>query len=529
MQNTKNKTELSVITLVFAVMLIIGICVYDDYGISTDEAYQRNHSIVTYRWLNRTFFNRGVLINEGTEDLMHYGSRYYGVAIQLPLVFSEDVYQVLRHEPMPQGTVYHMRHLYTYFIYVFALFCFYLMLKDIFQTWISGIAGVLMIYSFGRFFAHSFYNIKDLMFTSLFMISMFCAVRALKTDYAAKWCLLFAVSSAFTVSSRLVGALLPAALLLVILIDHIIHRKPLPVKALLLICAAYPIWLLITPASWTDPINFSLRYMRKFSDYKDSMTHTPMFEGTTVRKENLPWNYILQWIGITVPLVYLVFSALGLIFFGFRITRKTERESMDPLCSRIMMIVLMIFAAAILYQIIKRPAVYHDWRHLFFLYPLIIVYAVFGFHTLFYGNLPAVKWTSAAVLTLSLVYNFFLIIQNHPAEYMSYNPIGQQVGDQYEGDYYGLSIFQQLMWIVDNNTEQKSVTAYGNNRWRLKKDYWMLSDAQREQVVIPSVDTDYIIFWHQRGTNFPEIEGYEEVYPVISYGVKISALYQKKD
>ena len=273
--------------ILFGALILIGIITYRDYGIGMDEPMQRRHAVVAYRWLNRTFFDRGVLVHYGSEEWESEGSKYYGVAIQLPLVFAEDVYQLVTHEPMPIRTIFHMRHLYCYFIFVFSLFCFYRMVKDMFGSELLAAAGVLMIFSFGRFFAEAFLNIKDVVFSSLCVITLFYAERIRLTKYEKKWGILFAIATAFTVSSRLAAAIIPLLLIVFILVKTVIRHEKFPLKILLLICLAYPVWLLITPASWTDPLGFSLGYVTTFSDY-NAWDGVVLFEGKYLWKDQVP-------------------------------------------------------------------------------------------------------------------------------------------------------------------------------------------------------------------------------------------------
>ena len=100
----------------FLIILIIGLMIYDDYGIGWDESQERASSLVSYRYLNRVLLNRGVFVNEMTEDISTYRDHYYGVSIQLPLMFIEDVYQLATHEPMSYTQIYHVRQLYCFFL-----------------------------------------------------------------------------------------------------------------------------------------------------------------------------------------------------------------------------------------------------------------------------------------------------------------------------------------------------------------------------------------------------------------------------
>ncbi len=564
-----SKFAKTVSIIVFIVFVIVGLLSYRDYAISIDEPIHRMYSIVTYRWVNRTLFDRGVFINEGTEDLGNFEEKYYGVAIQLPLLVAEDIYQMVKHEPMPVRSIYHMRHIYFHLIYILSLYCFFCLTAKIFHSDWAGILAVLMIYSFGRFFAESFYNTMDTVFASLCMISFFCAYKVLSAGCGTKWCLIFAVVTAFTVSSRMAGAMIPLGLMVLILMDRIRYRQPFPWKPFLLIAAAYPIWILITPASWTNPLKFSFEFISAFSDYH--WNGVVLFEGKYLWKEEVPADYWLRWIGMTVPLVYQVFAVIGLFLFVRHIFKiilnksnvdvsiqngargglatcaaKPTQACLSPCASlgseqlhlyydttdKILLIMFVLFTGSLLYQIICHPTVYNSWRHGFYLYPLLITFAV-------YALLRLKQWKMrtgvicTAVTSLSLVYHLILLVVNHPAQYTAFNLIGQRFADQYEGDYWGMSVFQCLNWILDQGSEPVTVSPYyPRTKGMIYNDLNMLTDEEQERISVAFVDSDYQIVLKSGNGIFeyeanPEIEGYTEVYPVMSYGSEIASVYQK--
>ena len=64
-----------------------------DYGCCVDEAKQRNHALVVYKFLNQKLLKRTIDGLQNVPDLKEYGSAgLYGVVLQLPLVFIEDIF-----------------------------------------------------------------------------------------------------------------------------------------------------------------------------------------------------------------------------------------------------------------------------------------------------------------------------------------------------------------------------------------------------------------------------------------------------
>ncbi len=244
-----------------------------------------------------------------------------------------------------------------------------------------------MVYLFGRFFAQSFYNIKDMIFASLMMIAMLCANKVFSSGRKPLWCLLFAISSAFLVSSRIVGALIIIFVLLAMLVQDLIVRGKSPedtwkkagifkkLLPYLLVCCSYPIWLLITPASWTDPIDFSLGYVGRFANF-DTWKGVFAFAGRLIDQDSVPRSYFITWIVLTVPIVNQLLCLFGIGHFCLRSRRAKVSEAGKP----ILWISLLILIVTLGYQFIRQAIAYNGWRHVFYLYPLMVLFDTYGLH-----------------------------------------------------------------------------------------------------------------------------------------------------
>ncbi len=501
--------------LLFALILIIGLAVYDDYGMSSDEVIQRVHVIVSYRWVNQTLFGRNCFKPYAMYgDLQDFTDRYYGVAIQIPPLLLEDIYQHVTKTEMPFGTVFRMLHLYTFLIYFGGLICFYLLLRNLSGQRRAGVIGVLMVFTFGRFFAQSFYNLKDIAFAALMMAALCLTERVLRDGYKTKWCLLLAVCSAFLVSVRIVGAIVPLFTLICALVDRKNSHK---VRTALLICCAYPIWLLITPASWTDPIGFSYACALKFSDFSD-WNGSIAFAGKLLTKDQVPGDYFLRWICITVPIVWLVLGAAGIIRFlirrgdGFRV--------------RLLALLLLVFTLG--YQAVCRPTVYNGWRHAFYLYPAIILFAV---DAVLAPRGKTARTLMYAAVTVCIVYNGVMTAVNHPKQYEALNPIGERVGADYERDYWYLSFYDALQWVTENDPSEEITLDLEDKAaaWILESNMQMLPDSAASRIAYRPDEGEYLLLSYTKHPGESEIvlAGYEAVHTVSAYGIELTTVYRK--
>jgi len=78
----------------FAVYLAIGLSVFDDYGCGPDEGMERQTSLVNYKYVIEKL---NLPVSEPVKTwlgylppLKEYRDRYYGTAVQIPMVLIES-------------------------------------------------------------------------------------------------------------------------------------------------------------------------------------------------------------------------------------------------------------------------------------------------------------------------------------------------------------------------------------------------------------------------------------------------------
>ena len=74
---------------------IVGVSTFKDYGISIDEQIQRQHSLVSYKYICEEYLGRdlsGYEVFSDIPDIEGYQHKYYGILLQLPFVVIEDFF-----------------------------------------------------------------------------------------------------------------------------------------------------------------------------------------------------------------------------------------------------------------------------------------------------------------------------------------------------------------------------------------------------------------------------------------------------
>ena len=519
----------------FIAMLLVGLLVVDDYGESTDERVERQSSIISYQEINRVLFGRETFTYMTDHPpIAEYRDRHYGVAVQLPLVAAEDLYRHLYGKDMTNRQILQMRHRYTFLVYFLGLLCFYFLLKRLFHSRWLALTGVGMIFLFGRFFAQSFYNIKDIMFASLMMIALRLMERILAGNRKPFACLLFAFSCAVLVSSRIIGAALPLFCLAVMLRQDILAaRKAIPptkqgilgkAQPYLWICCAYPLWLAVTPASWSAPLSFSLQYMRVFSNFERWTGQIP-YLGTMYDHSSTPWYYFIGYIALTVPLVNQAFCLTGTFCYGRNLLSK--RRQQQGTAGLLVLFSLLMILCTLVYQAISHPVVYNGWRHAYYLYPLLVLVAVYGLGKCWNSAKERKRqWLKVGLICTvsgSLIFNGVQIAVNHPFEYALFNIAGKPMATGFERDYWSMADERLLDWATEQGLE-------------LPSEQWIHCHVEAEAVPGYLAEkltdqTEYVLLNYNLliNTNALTVEGFTEIHSIWVDQAKIYALLKRNE
>ena len=153
----KNKRK--IVFLSFALFFIVGINIYNDYGMSWDEYAQ---------WYDNGYANYDYIFHNDGARLLKGIDKYHGPAYELLLIVIEKLFRL-----SDSREIFLMRHLVIFITCFTASVFFFQIAKKIFKSWKIALAGFLLYVLSPHIFAHSFYNSKDAVFLAFFTISIF--------------------------------------------------------------------------------------------------------------------------------------------------------------------------------------------------------------------------------------------------------------------------------------------------------------------------------------------------------------------
>jgi len=498
----------------FLGLFFVGLAFRNDYGSFWDEGIERYSGIVNMNAVARLIIPRitqkieeekGVSI----QPLSGYVNRYYGVVLQLPLAG----WEMLKGFSLDKKHMWQARHLILFlFVVLSSIFLFFLLKKTL-GHWGFGLLGVAFFWTTPRFFAESFYNVKDVGFLAAFIIGFFFLIRFYESSKGRR-AVAVGITSAFAAAVRLLGGVF---LLFALGFDiwklkkHEISLKDFFLQMLALIASFAGFLVLFYPASWNNPFKFFLEaaaYMRNFPWNGDVL-----FLGSILSAHRLPWYYLPVWIFITTPIPVLLFFAIGL---GTGFIRLLKRNySLTQIERALWFTSALLVVGFLILVFVTRPTLYDGWRHFYFLYVPMIAVAVIGVaevQSIIFRVWSAGRNARLSVSVIALLVMFsplcFWMIRNHPFQYVYFNSLARpNAFSLFEKDYWGVSEIKGLEYIMRTDS---SSTIRLVNEGPILQISEMLSERDRRRIewVKTPEEADYRILTF-RTTLSDEVSGNE--------------------
>lgn len=520
-----------IVVILFLAYLAVGVSVYRDYGISADEPTERISTLVNVKYV-LNFLGANRMSEYDIPDLETYIYRNYGTFLQMPSVIFEVTGEDL-------GDIFYGRHLYTFFLCVVGYVAFFLLLKTLFKSKLIGVLGTFMIAFYPRFFAEQFYNIKDMVFVSTFMVCMFTTVKLIESKFSRKWIFAFTVSVAVSTNVRIVGIVFLLLALGYLLIDFIlgktVQEDKYEKKCLhSFVCGAailfmwFLLFVVVLPVTWKNPMQGVRGVFSQFSQY-DNWDSTIVFMGKVLRKEDLPWYYVPVWMLVSVPLWYFLLCAVSAAA-GLTLCIKNIKNKKNLLLLLVTQYKYVLWNVLLMAMpwfgiVLMRSTLYNGWRHCYFLLPPLVLFAMFGVDYLLKEEKRWYAVLGLIVLIGGLIQGRW-IWKNHPYEMVYFNNIGKYFGADFDRDYWHLSSLDAVKYIMQNEENDSfSVKTPGNDYYKC-----LLDEVQRSRIVEQEDKPLYYVETYRGKTgNELEIAGYEEIHSIVVDNFKVVTVYKRAE
>ena len=436
-----------------ALFLLTGLVIVDDYGVSMDADGQRRVAINTVNY-----------VLHQVQTLLRTHDRFYGAAFELPLFLLTE--RVLGLED-PRH-VYLARHVLTHLFFLIGGFCCYLLAFRLSGDRLVALLVMLLFLLSPRLYAHSFFNSKDAVFASAFVMALLFVSRAFDKDSvgAYRWC---GAAAGLLVNLRVMGLVLFAVVLLFRAWAWFRAGGDAARRRVAATTGVFALWgglvlFISLPYLWGDPAGRLSEYWMALADHPTHRFRL-LFRGQAFSSAALPWDYVLHWFAISQPPVTLLLGLLGMGALGLAAGGVVRRGAgagpgvaWGAVEMRFGALLATCFALPLVAFILLRPNTLHGWRHFYFLHGpfcLLATFALMGLRQLPARGLRR-RWLGGAACALTaagLGAAALEMAQIHPHQYLYFNffvdrKTPEQLRTRYPMDYWNMAMRQGYEHIL---------------------------------------------------------------------------------
>ncbi|WP_022825866.1 hypothetical protein [Hymenobacter norwichensis] len=521
------------VTAYFLLVFLLGVFIFKDYGVSWDESIDRINGMVNAKYIMVTLapeWTEHQLVFTKVPDFASHLENDHGALFHLPFAFMEVIWPGL-----DSRTYYLVRHFGIFLTFMLALWSVYKIALIRFNSWQVGLVASTLLILSPRIFADSFYNGKDLVFLSFFTFGIYTLIRLLQYPTLAR-AALHGLATAIATDVRILGCLLFALSIGMFVLDAIwgkttsAERRRLG-KAIGLYCvAAIALTIVGWPYLWEDPAG---KFLEAFDKMKRFRWEGDVFYlGQVVKGIELPWHYAPVWIIITTPVAYSVAFLAGASLWLYTVVRY-RFALLRTLQGQIDVLLAGWFVVPLLMVILLHSVIYDGWRHLYFIYPALLLIAVRGAYAVWQASQRSVLLKRATVALAVLAgaeatYTAARMVAAHPNQQVFFSFLSPEQAERlFDRDYWGVAYRQGLEWILAHDTASQ-LSVDGPVPIVLENNLSILKPADRGRFRMSATDKEryYLTGYRMHPEAYPDTIG-NEVYALKTNGIKILSVFYR--
>jgi len=501
--------------VILLIHLIIGLFIYNDYSIGYDDEAQRLIGRINYESLTKNSF-----------ELATFSDKYYGPAFEMILYGMEKFIG-----PTSGKEIYALRHLVTFIHFWISLIVFWVILRYLFKSSFYSALGTVLLILSPRFFAESFYNTKDLPLMSGFIFSFAAYIWAVRKTNTLP-VVIFAFFSAYTTAIRPFGLLFP--LLFLGFIGAQMVRNPNKVFVLFGMLIFYiTSFSLLLGGFWPILMQQPEQFINMLRESVKTFDQPIYYFGQYVSSASKPWHYLPVFIFITSPLLIMILFIGGLPYAIYQMFCK--ENSVINKTIHLSLLLWLCIPISIVY--ILNPRIYDGWRHLYFIYPSIIIFSLYGLQCIMriLSTIPE-KWSvvmryiTVGVLVLQVFALIWFIIRSHPYQNIYFNELTKNLetaAKLFDFDYWGMSETEAIRYIL-NSDSKPAITIHFTDTPGL---IHALSSNESTRVIVSNQEDhpDYIITQYRWDNTAHKFSGYTRIHAITRDHAILSAVYKSNN
>ena len=485
--------------IILIVPFLIGLGVYKDFGISIDEESTRYHGLVSLKYIIE-FLNFKFETMANIKQLVSYEHREYGVFFEIIPAILEKVFNLKSYQE-----IFYFRHLYVHIIFLISIIFFYKTIMNIFNNIYFSLIGSAILYTTPRIFSHSFYNSKDIIFLSMFIVSIYFLSNFINKKSLLNTIFL-GLSLALLTSVRSIGFYFLIILFLFMFAEILDKKVKLKdtAKLIIYLFISYFLFLyLFWPFLWESPLENFFYALKSFSDY--NWGGQVFYFGKFYETNSLPWHYIPVWVLGTLSIPFSILTVVSMTFIIFRFSKRVLNldKTTGLACfwnSKLeffLLFNLLLVLSPLILIILKNSTLYNGWRHLFFILPSMLFLCLGLMH---YTKIiiRKIKFLiiCANLMLISIFFNNFAnLVKLHPYQNIYFNFfLEKSANKNFDIDYWGLSNKEALEKISFKTSAKTKVAILGLANLEMSRK--MLGKSERDKIIIVGEnfeEADYIV------------------------------------
>lgn len=216
--------------------------------------------------------------------------------------------------------------------------------------------------------------------------------------------------------------------------------KPLPI----LVAAVVIGWVLMVlpwPNAWHSPLGHPIKSAGLAMHFQE--VYPVQLAGQVYPSNRLPWNYLVGYLVLTLPLPLLVLAAFGHLVFAKRFFHSV------PAAMAVLGTAFLLWFPLATF-IVLRPNIYDGMRHFLFMLPAVAVLAGVAMGSLIQHLRGTARTAMVPVGFALMLYATPDMVRLHPYENVYYNFMAgpkATLHERYETDYWVSSYREAAGWI----------------------------------------------------------------------------------
>ncbi|NVO84922.1 glycosyltransferase family 39 protein [Hymenobacter terrestris] len=526
--------------LFFGLLLALGTLLVADYGVSWDETNNHLNGLVNLKYLASL-----LPVGEGlrqhptfasTPDIRDFFDAHHGPLFEMAAVVVN--YLFTDHD---SRSYFLVRHLMVFGVFVAGVWALYQLARRWLGSWRWGLLAAALLVASPRFFAEAFYNGKDIVFMACFTLAMHTLARLLARPTPGR-ALVHGLAIALAAGIRVQGLQLLLFTALGLALTAVAGQYRLQPAArpayarigALVVVAALGGLVSIWPYLWVHSLPKLLDVSAHAMHYPWKFTN--LYWGQFYKSAGVPWHYVPVWLLITTPVGYSVAAAMGLGAvcwrWGQALARRVWPAGSEPALDALVATWLL---GPIGVVILMRASIYDGWRHLYFVYPALVLLAARGVHVVWRrsgqrGRGRQLALAGLAVFGLATAHTVWRMVRMHPFQNLYFSFLSAPAAERlFERDYWGLSYRRGLEWLLANQpTGPIRINATVPNYYPLYNNSLMLPATQRHRIqYVPLAEADYFMGayrWHPQA--YPDTLG-TEIYTLRVEGIRTLSIFRR--